>query len=218
MILLLSLFFLNRKPVWLWLSLALLLVFQLQNMAQNYKTGSQNILLVSDLKGTSALSFIHGREGIILGDSTLSAQDKECQYALSGFWIERGVSDHIRFLTGIEQARSEIIRLGSSLCKGPWLGENLLAEYSGQRIVFLQDDKFYNYQAGRRLKVNLVIVSGKLKPDLDAISKALDLDLLILDSSVRKYQALQWERACEILAIPCWNVAERGAYLNTFEK
>jgi hypothetical protein len=83
-------------------------------------------------------------------------------------------------------------------------------------MVFLQDDKFYNYQPGSRLKVDLVIVSGKLKPDLDAVSKSLEMDLLILDSSVRKYQALLWNSACERLAIPCWNVSERGAYLSMF--
>ena len=216
MILFLGLFFIQRKSVLLWSSLALLSVFQLQNVAHNNATKNQHILLIGNLKGTSVLNLIYGREGVLLSDSTISIHDNKWQYALSGFWIDRCVTNHIRFLTNFKNARSEIGRLGNSFCEFPWLGENLLIEYSDQRMVFLQDDKFYNYQPGSRLKVDLVIVSGKLKPDLDAVSKSLEMDLLILDSSVRKYQALLWNSACERLAIPCWNVSERGAYLNMF--
>jgi hypothetical protein len=59
-----------------------------------------------------------------------------------------------------------------------------------------------------------VIVSGKVKPDLERITELFDMDLLVLDSSVTRFQALQWKKTGEQMAIPYWYVTEQGAFLH----
>jgi competence protein ComEC len=213
----LGLFFLHRNLKLLLLSMALLLIFQLMNIAHNLDVINQQAILVSKLKGVSALSFISARNAVLYTDSVLSPRNKAVQYALSNFWIERGVSSHILFLSDLKHAGDEISRMGST-CLFPWLGNNLLVESSGLRIAILQDNQFKKYHSPDKLKVDLVILSGKVKPDLEKVIGLLETDLLILDSSVKRFQALQWEEACESLSIPCWNVSDKGAYVLRYKK
>jgi len=61
--------------------------------------------------------------------------------------------------------------------------------------------------------MDMVVVSGRVKPHLNGIMDLLDTEFLILDSSVSRFQAMQWKKTCESLSIPYWSVAEKGAFV-----
>ncbi len=209
----LALFFLYRNHMLLLISLSLILVVQLISISHQMDIADQKIFLVSNLKGISSMSFISGNSGVIWSDSAVSQQDNAVQYALSDFWIEHGVSDHLLFLSDSEKVRDKISGSEHSVGIFPWMGNNLILEFDGQRMAVLKDDRFAVYHSTARLKVDLVIVSGKVKPDLETITELFDMDLLVLDSSVTRFQALRWKKSVEQMAIPCWYVTEQGAFL-----
>ncbi|MBN1791306.1 MAG: ComEC family competence protein [Bacteroidales bacterium] len=208
-----ALFLLYKNHRLLLISLSLILVFQVLSIFHQMDNADQKIFLVSNLKGISSMSFISGTSGVFWSDSAVSQQNNAVQYALSDFWIEHGVSDHLLFLSDPEKVRDKISGSGHSFCKFPWMGNNLILEFDGQRIAFLSDDRLAVYHSTARLKVDWVIVSGKVKPDLESITKLFDMDLLVLDSSVTRFQALQWKNSGEQMAVPCWYVTEQGAFL-----
>ncbi len=215
-IVLLHLFFVNRKYIVLLSSIMLILLFQLLNAVHNRDTRIQKIFQVANVKGTSVLCFVSGRTCRVWGDSTLDNRINDLQYALGNFWIERGVADSIRFLSGTDTEACK--RQADLFYRSPWLGNNCFMEYSGLRMAWLKDNGFYDWHTGSPLKLNLVVISGNVKPDPEAIARTLTTDLIILDSSVGGLAAIQWTKACEKHGIPCWNVAEKGSYWKLVEQ
>jgi competence protein ComEC len=213
----LGVFSLKRKIGFLWLALSLVALFQLMNTARDSTLRNQKVLMVGNLKGVSVINVISGRKGILLSDSALFPEDPVLQYAFSNFWTDHGVANHLRFIKYNDEAIEEMTIHNVAFYKHPWLGSNVLFEFSGKRILILKDNSLYNLHVDERVKTDLVIVTGKMKPELNATISLLDPELLILDSSVTNYQALQWIKACQRLRVKCWNVSQNGAYMLTIK-
>jgi competence protein ComEC len=218
LILFMGLFLMHKAKIFLWASCILFLFFQLLNAAHYFETRNQQIILVGNVRGTSILSCIEGRKGILFGDVGLSVHDPKVQYALQDFWIEHGVSDFLSVVIGQEKSITGCAGFGNIYCRTPWLGNNLFLDFAGQHIVLIRDDHFYAGDAGKSLPADLVIVTGKLKPDLTSLTNKLKPDLLILDSTVSKKQAVKWKSECKYFEISCWDVSERGAYWKLLKK
>jgi competence protein ComEC len=211
-ILLMYMFIHYRKYAFLMSSCVLFLFFQVLNLIHNLEIKNQRIFQVGNVKGSSAICFISGRDCIIWGDSTLYYRQNHMQYALEGYLIERGVAGSVKLLSGHTPDQTDISESPNLFYRTPWLGKNCFFEFSGQRIVWLQDDQIYTCHSVQQLKVDIVIVSGRLTPDLWAVTPALNTDLIILDSSVGRFAARKWKYACKKQGIPCWDVGEKGSY------
>ena len=213
----LGLFFIYRKSVFVLISLVLLTGFQLLNTAHQAMIRNQKIFLVCNLKSHSAFNLISGRTGVFWGDSGTIGNNNALRYSLFNFWIEHGVARHIRIHKDVS-LNTEIGGLDDAYCKTSFEGDNYLIIFSGKRIFFLQDNQLINHYTGNPLKVDLVIVSGTVKPDPGGIIRTLDTEMIVLDSSVGKSQASHWQNGCRLLDLPCWNVGEKGAYLWSIRK
>jgi competence protein ComEC len=216
-ILFLGLFTLQRKIISLWLALSLFAIFQLMNTMQAISLRNQKVFMVGNLKGHSAINMISGKEGILLADSALSFENPAVRYAFNNFWTEHGVADNLRLISCSDEFLGETEIISGSFYKSTWLGNNIFFEFFGKRIIIIKDNYLYRYGADYPLKVDLVIVTGNLKPDMDALVKLLDPELLILDSSVKNYQAVQWIKLCQRLGVNCWNISQKGAYMLTIK-
>lgn len=215
-ILTLFLFLNHKKRVILLCALICMLVFQTLALSRSHSIQNRKILLVADLKGRSAFGMVSCREAVFWCDSLAAQNDRALQYALSGFWVENGVAGQPEYIREMPRHEGAISLNGDILCKFPWLGRNVVMECSGKRLVFLQDEQIFQYRSVNRLKSDLVIVSGGIKPDLEGIIRILDPELIILDSSVDYGQINYWKKACRDYGISVWNVAEKGAYCLTF--
>jgi|WetSurSiteA1Bulk_404760.scaffolds.fasta_scaffold01574_2 competence protein ComEC len=210
-------YFYCRKFSALLISLCLFLVFQLTILGHNMQLRNQQIFVTANLKGFTALNFISGRNGIMWVDSLLLLKQMEYRYALSGFWIEHGVSEQVKVLSEFRDAEEPEGLRNIFFCSD-FLGGNLLISLSGHNIVLLRDDRFYTYRTVSRLKTDLVVVTGSLRPDPGAVLGLLDTERIILDSSVRTWQAAIWKNSCDHLFLECWNVMEKGAFLCMYNK
>ena len=214
-ILFLGLFSLQRKIITLWLTLSLFVVFQLMNTMQALTLRNQKVFMVGNLKGSSAINLISGRAGILLGDSALSPEDPAVRYAFSNFWTEHGVADNIQFIKSNSEFSGETEMIDGSFYMSPWLGNNIYLEFFGKRIIVLKDNHLYRLNADYPLKVDLVIATGNMKPDMDALVNLVNSELLILDSSVKNYQTAQWISQCQQIGMKYWQVSQQGAYVLT---
>jgi competence protein ComEC len=207
-----GLFLIYRKTLFLLIAMMLFSVFQSLDMAHQVKIRNQKVFMVSNMKGASVFNLISGRTCVIWGDSGMINKSKNMQYALSGFWIEHGVADNIKWIQG-NGLYPSIENLNAVHCKYPLLGDNYLITCCGKRMFFLTDNRLYRYSASYRLKVDLVIISGNTEPVLREMLKLLNMEMILLDSSVGNEKAFKWRNECLKFQIPCWNVADQGAYL-----
>jgi competence protein ComEC len=215
-ILTLFLFFDHKKSLILLCSLVCMFVFQTLGLARNLSINNRKIMLVADLKGRSVFGTVSRREAVFWCDSLPAQNNRALQYALANFLVENGVAGQTEYLHEMPRKDLAFSLHGDILCKFPWLGQNVVMECSGKRLVFLQDMQIFHYRSVNRLKADLVIVSRQIKPDLAAITGILSPDLLILDSSLRYGQIKNWKKACRDHGIPVWSIAEQGAYCLEF--
>jgi len=214
-IVLLYLFFVSRKRVMLLSTVMAMIIFQLLYLHYRRDIAFQKIFQVGNVRGASVLCFFNGREGWVLSDSAVQSRMNDLQYALGNFWIERGVAGSIRFLSGTDETACS--GRADLYCRSPWLGNNIFMEYSGLRIAWLRDNRFFDWHTTKPLQVNLVVISGSVKPDPEAMVQTLRTDLIVLDSSVGTFSADRWKKACSKQGIPYWHVAEKGSYWKEIE-
>lgn len=207
-----GLFFVYRNTVLIFLSMIMLIGFQLLHTAKLAEMRDQKILLVANLKGLSAFNLLSGRKSVLWGDTGIISNNKTLQYNLSDFWIDHGVGNQTKIF-GEANFDVEINRLDEACCKTSILGNNYLVIFSGKRVFFLQDDQFYRYYSDKPLTVDIVIVSGNVKQDPARLISTLKTKMIVLDSSVGKNQASHWQKDCRLLNLSCWNVTGKGAYL-----
>jgi competence protein ComEC len=213
-----GLFFLHRKTILLCIALTLTAVFQLENVLHNARYRNQRICMVGALKGITALIFISGRESALIANPRSELTENKLTYAFRNFLIGNGVKDHIGIIKGVDPRMRGEVSIKDLYCRTDWHGKNAIIGFSDQCIVVLSDEQFYNIPATCRLKADLVVVSGNLKPDLGRINELLEMKLLVIDSSVNYYRAKCWKNACEQMGITYWNVSEKGALKLTFNK
>jgi competence protein ComEC len=212
-ILYLGFFILQRKLKFLWVATTLFIFFQLANTVHYLKIKNQKVFMVGNIKGISAINIISDRNGMLLSDSVLSLENPLTHSAFNNFWTDQGVAKHTCFVDfNIESARLHH-HIEGLCCKSPWLGNNLIFEFSGKRIIVLNDNQLYKSNAGYPLKTDLVIITGQMKPDLRAMLNVLNPELLILDSSVKGYKANKWIALCKQAGIKYWYVSQQGYYL-----
>jgi competence protein ComEC len=206
-------FSLYRKIGFLWAALSLFIIFQLGNTLHYSAIRNQKVIMVGNLKGISAINLISGSEGILISDSTLFPENPQIRYAFGNFWTKMGVANHMRFIKFGHEFPGNVDMGNASFDKFPRPGNNLLFEFSGKHIIVLKNNNLSRLYADNPHKTDLVIVTGSMKPDLDAITLLFNPELLIIDSSVRYYQVTQWIKSCQQTGMKYWNVSQQGAYL-----
>ncbi len=129
MILAISLFLLQRRVYLIWIISGFVIIFQLMNMMQIITWNKQQIFMVGNNRGTSSISMIAGRNCMLLADSLYGTDDPKLRFLYGNFWIRQGVADHI---TEID------IKKPFGYCPA-WLGNNVLFNFAGKRVVILKE-------------------------------------------------------------------------------
>jgi competence protein ComEC len=181
--------------------LGLVAIFQIIHVLSLVSWNNQELILIGSCKGKTVINLIEGRHCTVLTDGDTDSD--EFQYALKSFWIEQGVAGHIEPKT-----------LDTSLgYRAPWLGNNLLISFAGKQIVIMNENVSLQFHSPEPLKIDLLVITGDVKANLDATLELFSPDRIVIDASVKNYQAERWVRLCEENAIDCWVVFRQGACL-----
>jgi competence protein ComEC len=212
-----GLFFLHHKAVFLFIAIALSVVFQFKNVLHNADYRQQQICMVGDLKGITSLIFISGSKSTLLVYPQSKLTEIQLNYTFRNFLTCHGINNDINLIDLVEPEINEKASISDLYCRTAWHGKNTIIGFSDHLIIFLSDEQFYSISARCRLKADLVVVSGNLTPDPARINELLEMRLLVIDSSVNYYRAQCWKNACKQIGINYWNVSEKGAFMLTIE-
>jgi competence protein ComEC len=61
--------------------------------------------------------------------------------------------------------------------------------------------------------VDLLVLSRSPKISITAVATAFTLKQVVIDASVPAWKARQWQRECDSLHVPSFNVTERGSFV-----
>jgi competence protein ComEC len=198
-----GLYLLRRQRYYITAALCVLAILQITSLRRLSCLNRQEIFMVGNCKGISVISLISGRNCILLGDDRLSPDDRRLQYALGNFWVEYGVAGHIQY---------QSFRLPGGQMT-PRLGDNLLFEFSGRKFMVLNDETCLKWRSDHPLKVDILVITGEIKPDLPVLTDLLEASKIIIDSSVSYYRSEEWLKQCTEMGVDCWIVSRQGAFL-----
>jgi len=201
-ILMIALFFLNRRKIWVWSILVMLSIYGLININRLWIWDNQQVVMVGKYKKSTEIHFIKGRNAILFSDNELKADAIDYKYAFHNYWISRGVAGRVQKKNIKECERY----------KADWLCNNLFFGFYGKRIIILQDNALFKWQSKKPLKIDILIVTGSIHTDLDSILALFEPDLIIFDSSVKWYQAEKWSMLCSAHDLRYWIVGNQGAF------
>ena len=170
---------------------------------RRYEQINSTKLVVYDLKKHSVVDFIHGREHVLMTDSTALADEFVKGFHLEGHWVESGLDTDPDYFE--PQAASHSL---SYLTKH----ENLIS-FDQKLFAIWQDDGGCDDSLSFRPQIDWMLVSGRQKEKLEEMLNCYDVKLLILDGSVPSYYVKAWKQAALEAGVGLYHTSEKGAFI-----
>jgi len=177
--------------------LILIIVFlTIQIYETNIQT-HQKLLIVYDIPRNSAIDLISGTKSLLIGDKDLLNDKNILDFQMKNNWMNLGID--------------EFNQIEINNFKKNTIEENLI-RMDGSTILLLSSLMNFENQK-ETLKVDYLILSGKNKFDLNAITEKLDIGLFVFDSSVSPYHIQDYMNNCKVLNIPFHSVSKSGCFI-----
>lgn len=96
------------------------------------------------------------------------------------------------------------------------IGDYKLIEIDGKQLLIVAKDRWLDKDAEDKYKVDYLLLTSDNTLSLDAISQLILPGQIVLDASLSKQTARRLHKECQKLEIPCYDVAQNGAYRINF--
>lgn len=181
------------------LGIVLFASFGWRRFEQSYSTK----MVIFDLQKHSVVDFIHGREHILMADSTALSDDFVKGFHLEGHWVESGLNTDPEYF----EPETESLSL-TYLTKH----ENLIS-FDQKLFASWNDSGACEDSLTYRPSIDWMLVSGRKSEKLEEMLNCYDVKLLILDGSVPAYYVKDWIKAALEAGVSFYHTSEQGAYI-----
>jgi competence protein ComEC len=176
-----------------WIAALSLCTFMLLRSASFAEAYRQQKLIIYNVPKHPAMDIIDGRSYSFIGDSTLVYDDFIRNFHLQPSRIMHRVS-----LAPDNNAAIKSFRF----CN---------------KQVLIIDENFAYEEVSAKPELDLLVLSKNPKLYIANLAKAFIIKQAVIDSSVPQWKAALWQKDCDSLHIPCYNVSESGAFVMTLQ-
>ena len=196
-----------RKAVLIQFSLLFLLLFFGLGIIRQHQLAHQKKLVVYALRNNVAIDLIHGRNGLMLVDSTIMADPGLIEFQVSGNRIRSGISrsemcSHIS-LTAEDSLRCQPQGLPFRLAY-PFM------QFAGQIVVFADRNVLPDEE--NPVQVNMIVVIENHR-NPSAVLKGFQAEMVVVGGNVSPWNAGLWRETCHDSGIHCHVIREEGAFV-----
>ncbi len=197
----------------LWQAFLMILLFLFLNICQTYQAKNQQYFIVNKLRGTSAFNIVWGNQNMLIAVTGSSLPEKTINYHFRNWWIRHKIYNNAKIVTTKQINARQIGSHVNIPCYDNLLGSNIFFNIRGISVVICTDDCFDKLNNSMKLKVDYLIITRALKPQINRLSTYFNADMMIIDSSVDYYTAKKWVEQCRQADINYWNINESGAFV-----
>ncbi len=174
----------HRKPVLMKLGAVFILLFSAGFSYKRFRASNQDEMIFLNLRNHTGMIFKKGNEAIVLTD--LKTIDKTFQYSVQPY------------LDSCKSTRFRLIRPGQNFRNAVFIRQNRLIQFKN-KLIFVADKQFERRVFPKKIKVDVVFITGNPRINLGQVSNNLIFDLLIVDSNNSDYliQSLTEEAALD---------------------
>lgn len=181
---------LQKKKPGLWWSLCALLAFTTIRTIDILRAAQQEKLIVYNVPQHQAMDIMLGQQYFFKGDSTLVQNRSLQQFHLQpSRWLHR-VTPY----------------------KGNILAANNLL-FTAHSSILLIDRQMHFKKRSAKIPVDLIILSQNAPVYIDRLANTFTWRQLVFDNSNGPAKVARWKRDCARLGLPCFCVADKGAFV-----
>ncbi|MCU7552063.1 ComEC family competence protein [Chitinophagaceae bacterium LB-8] len=153
------------------------------------EAGHQRKVIVYNTPRYQAIDFIEGRNFYYAGDAVLLEDE-----LLYNFHLKPSrVLNRVKTVKEIPQSQKGF-------------------DFNGKKIAII-DNSFFIQQGQPKSEVDVIVLSRNPQIYIKDICKGLSVKQIVIDGSVPAWKAKLWKRDCDSLHLPCYDVAEKGAFV-----
>ena len=164
-----------------------------------YEILDQKKIAIYSIKKHSAWDFIVGKQHVLITDSILTSDQQKIDYHLKNSRIKWGIDDNSYNIPNIDTTINDVL----------FTDCNFL-HFSEIRI-FISDGSKRFFPMKSKLPLDIVIISGRKRTDINQLLSVFDFKRIIIDSSVPWWNQKNIIEASEKQGIRCYNVNKDGA-------
>jgi len=179
---------LEKRKQAIWLSISCLLLFIALRTISFIDADKQKKIIVYNVPKYAAIDIIDGRKYRFIGDEDLEQND-----FLRNFHIRPSRVLH----------RIQPIGGASNLSS---------LQFYGRRILIINADVKFNLSSSKPA-IDLLVLSKNPKIYIKDLLPVFNLKQIVVDGSVPSWKAKLWQKDCDSLRIPFYDVSERGAFV-----
>lgn len=168
---------------------------------RSYSVAHQETVTLYSLRKHTCVDLAIGRDHLLICDEGLLEDAGTIDYSLKGNWARCQLSMNPPCYTVLEDVDSPLVQKRKNLIS-----------FNGKLLAFWDPDE-RTASMVQQLPVDYLIVRGGQRPDLDRVLRHYHPNLLLIDGSVKKFDAERWEQQAENMAIPYYNIWE-GAWVD----
>lgn len=187
-ILCLSAWFMAKHRVLLWMGLLSALSFMALRAQSFRDTGRQKKIIIYNITKHRTIEFLAGRKAYYAGDKT-PLRDRQ-------LW-----SFHIKSSRVLHRINRQKICLP---------GREFI--FCNRRLIIV-DTALQFLPVAKKIRADILLLSRNPSVKITSLSAVMDIRQLVIDGSVPPWRAANWKKECDSLRIPCYNIAEKGAFV-----
>jgi competence protein ComEC len=154
--------------------LAMILIFTVSTAAKKTESFNRQKIVVFNVNGIKAYNFINGNEHVFLADSVLVADEDKMIFHIRKYWDNEGLKNPT--IIYHENLPSRFYNRETQF----FIKNNFIL-FGEKKIVIKTDNNDFGYRD--KVKVDMVIYSGKYERALASLTDKYKFETLILDSS-----------------------------------
>ncbi|HEV7783099.1 MAG TPA: hypothetical protein VGO58_17610, partial [Chitinophagaceae bacterium] len=183
---------LERSSRSLKIGLLALLFFVTLRSISFIQTNRQQKLIVYNVPRQTAIDIISGRDYMFLGDSSLLANDLARNFHLKPSRVAHRVK--------------QVSRIAEfNLYENYW-------SFRDMHILLLSTPVYFPPQEQKPV-IDLLIISKNSALNFKKLVASLIIKQVVFDGSLPAWKIQSWEKDCNSLGIPCYDVTTKGAFV-----
>lgn len=193
-----SIWLINKSKAAFYISVISMFLFTSIHVFERMKIRRQASLVVYNIPKSRAIDFIYRDTYHFVGDSMLEHEGLQKNFHLK----PSRLSFH---LSAKSDSLPVLYRNGNMI----W--------FCGKKILLL--DTAVNFvPVHKKISLDVIVVSGNAAGKIKHLQETFNPGLIVFDASNSLWKIAQWKRECIILALPCFSIPERGAFVLNIEK
>lgn len=159
--------------------------------------------IVYSIPNKAVYDFIHGREHIVMADSSDMHNEFIIGFNLEGNWTRHGLSRSPAYFD-----------VDDKLLQHPFVYKNgMLLAFGHTKLALWRGKNACQSLTEGPYAIDLVIIGGNTRESLESLLQCYNFKQLVIDSSMPRWHRQAWATALENKNIPYYDVSQNGAFV-----